>query len=467
MNKLYLDNIKKAHFIGIGGISMSGLAEILNFRGILVTGSDVNETEITNHLREKGISVVIGQRGENIPADCELVIYTAAVKEDNPELVAAQQMGVHVIDRAELLGCIMGLYKNSVGVAGTHGKTTTTSMVSEAMIHAGLDPTLNIGGIFTAIGANFRIGESDYFVAESCEYFDSFVKFYPRVGIILNIEYDHTDYFKTMDQLENSFKRFAGNISVDGLLVINSEIDNLEKIISGLQCRVVTYGKNGDYHAENIEYAADGKPAFDVFYKGELKTRTSLNISGLHNIENALAAFACCDFFGMESEVCAESLESFVGAKRRFEIKGSFGGVTVIDDYAHHPTEVAATLAAAKKHKHNKLFCAFQPHTYSRTKAFLDRFAGSFADADVVVILDIYSARENFDETIHSKDLAERIGNLGKEVHYFDSFSAAKIFLVSQCAEGDMLMTMGAGDINKLGEDILFTELSTLSTDEK
>jgi len=467
MSQLCLDNIKKAHFIGIGGISMSGLAEILNFKGMEITGSDINETELTAHLRDKGIAVTIGQKEDNIPADCGLVIYTAAVKEDNPELAAAKQMGIPVIDRAELLGCIMGMYSRSVGVAGTHGKTTTTSMVSEAMIHAGLDPTLNIGGIFTTIGSNFRIGESDYFVAESCEYFDSFSKFYPQVGIILNIEYDHTDYFKTMEQLENSFSRFAGNISPDGLLIINNEINNLEKIVSGLKCKVATYGKNGDYRAENIEYAADGKPAFDIFYKGEFKTRASLNISGLHNIENALAAFACCDFYGVDSRVIAESLDGFVGAKRRFEMKGSFNGVTVIDDYAHHPTEVAATLSAAKKHKHNKIYCAFQPHTYSRTKAFLDRFAGSFTDADVVVILDIYSAREKFDDSIHSRDLTQRIKENGKKVYYFDNFSDAKIFLVSQCEEGDMLITMGAGDINKLGEDILFTELSTLSTDEK
>ena len=467
MEQLCLDNIKKAHFIGIGGISMSGLAEILNFKGIEITGSDVKESELIEHLREKGIKITIGQKGENIPVGCQLVIYTAAVKEDNPELMAARQMGIPVIDRAELLGCIMGLYKNSVGVAGTHGKTTTTSMVSEAMIHAGVDPTLNIGGIFTTIGANFRIGESDYFVAESCEYFDSFAKFYPKVGIILNIEYDHTDYFKTMDQLENSFRRFAENISDDGLLIIHSEIDNLGKITNGLKCAVVTYGKNGDYHAENIEYAADGKPAFDIYYKGEFRSRAVLNISGLHNIENAMATFACCDFFGIDSKLTGQALENFVGAKRRFEIKGRFNGVSVIDDYAHHPTEVAATLAAAKKHKHNKIYCAFQPHTYSRTIAFLDRFAGSFADADVVVLLDIYSAREKFDASIHSKDLAQRIKDLGKEVYYFESFEEAKVFLVSECSEGDMLITMGAGDINKLGEDILFTELSTLSTDEK
>ena len=465
--KLSLDNIKKAHFTGIGGISMSGLAEILNFRGIEITGSDVNETEITGHLRDKGIIVTIGQKKENIPADCQLVIYTAAVKDDNPELIAARQMGIPVIDRAELLGCIMGLYENSVGVAGTHGKTTTTSMLSEAMIHAGLDPTLNIGGIFTTIGANFRIGESDYFVAESCEYFDSFAKFYPKVGIILNIEYDHTDYFKTMEQLENSFRRFAENISPDGLLIIHSEINNLEKIIAGLKCKVITYGKNGDYYAQNVEYATNGKPAFDIYYKGELKTRAGLSVSGIHNIENAMAAFACCEFFGVGSEITGEALENFVGAKRRFEMKGSFNGVTVIDDYAHHPTEVAATLSAAKKHKHNKIYCAFQPHTYSRTIAFLDRFAASFADADVVVLLDIYSAREKFDASIHSQDLAKIITDLGKEVYYFESFSQAKIFLVSNCVEGDMLITMGAGDINKLGEDILFTELSTLSTDGK
>lgn len=457
MNKITINNIAKAHFIGIGGISMSGLAQVLHSKSVKVTGSDISETDLILHLRDLGININIGHNEKNLPKDCRLVIYTAAVKEDNPEIVAAKALKIPLIDRAELLGLIMGAYKYSIGVSGTHGKTTTTSLISEILLVAGYDPTLNVGGIFKGIGSNFRIGGSEYFVAESCEYFDSFSKFYPFVGVILNIEHDHTDYFKNTKQLRDSFHRFADNVSKDGLLVINSDIADLDELIKGISCKVITYGKKGDYTAENIYFAKDGTTDFDVYYKGKpIAEKIKLNLPGAHNIENSLAAFAVASHLDVCSEDIRKAMGQFSGAKRRFETKGEWKGIKIIDDYAHHPTEVAATLSAAKKCEHKKIFVAFQPHTFSRTKAFIDGFADSFCDADVVAVLDIYSAREVDDGSIHSRDLAKKIQTFGKEAYYFDSFEAAAAFFKDRCSAGDMIITMGAGDIYKLGEDILW-----------
>ena len=456
MDKKTLSNIEKAHFIGIGGISMSGLAQILHSKGVKVTGSDISETELISHLKGQGIDINIGHFYDNVKKDCQLIIYTAAVKDDNPEILAAKDHNIPLIDRAELLGIIMAAYKYSVGVSGTHGKTTTTSLISEILLRAGMDPTLNVGGIFKGIGSNFRIGESGYFVAEACEYFDSFSKFFPYIGVILNIEHDHTDYFKTTEQLVSSFHKFAENISEEGLLVINSEIEGLDKFVEGLSCNVVTYGKTGDYTASDISFASDGRASFCVYRAGELVCADiKLNLTGSHNVENALAAYAAANYLGIDPGSIKNAMGQFSGAKRRFEYKGEWKGVKIIDDYAHHPTEVEATLAAAKKCEHKKIFVAFQPHTFSRTAAFLDRFAQSLSAADVVVLLDIYSAREKDEGSVHSKDLAKKIAHLGTPAHYFDSFEKAAAFLKSNAAEGDMLITMGAGNINNLGEDML------------
>jgi len=455
MNKITLNDIKKVHFIGIGGISMSGLAQTLQANGVIVTGSDISESSLTCHLESVGISVSIGHDAKNVPNDCQLVIYTAALSDDNPELLHARNYGIRVIDRAELLGIIMDYYKRAVGVSGTHGKTTTTSLISEFLLDANYDPTLNVGGILGSIDSNFRIGKSDYFVAEACEYFDSFAKFYPYIGVILNIDNDHTDYFKSEEQLRSSFKKFTQNISSDGFLIINTSVRDLDNFCKSLECNVITYGAGGDYNAVNIEYTTEGKSNFDIYYKSELVIQISLNLPGGHNVENCLAAFAVGRALGVPDEVMRNSFANFSGAKRRFETKGFLGGVHIIDDYAHHPTEIDATLSAAKKCKHEKICTVFQPHTFSRTKAFFDGFAETLAKSDVVVLLDIYSAREVNDGSIHSKDLAEKITELGTECHYFDSFSGAEAFLASTCKDGDMLITMGAGDVFKLGENLL------------
>ena len=455
MGKITLSDIKKVHFIGIGGISMSGLAKILHSKGVSVTGSDITESALISHLKSIGIKTYIGHKSENLSNDCQLVVYTAALADDNPEILEAAALNILTMDRAELLGLIMDEYTRAIGISGTHGKTTTTSLISEFLLEANYDPTLNVGGILGSIKSNFRIGKSDYFVAEACEYFDSFSKFYPHIGIILNIDNDHTDYFKSEEQLRNSFKKFAGNIPTDGFLIANNAISDLEDFCAQLKCRVITYGTGGDYCASNIVYTTDGKSNFDIHYRGNFVTSISLNLPGIHNVENSLAAFAVGQALGVPLEAMLRSFANFSGAKRRFETKGIWNGVQIIDDYAHHPTEINATLSAAKKCDHKKIYTVFQPHTFSRTKSFLDSFAESLSASDVTVLLDIYSAREIDDGSIHSRDLASKIAELGAPCHYFESFEQAKHFLKANCKKGDMIITMGAGDIFKLGEDLL------------
>jgi len=456
MNKITLNDIKKAHFIGIGGISMSGLAQTLHSKGIVVTGSDITESTLIEQMESIGISVNIGHEAKNVPADCQLVTYTAALSEDNPELLQARAYGIEIIDRAELLGLIMDDYGRAVGVSGTHGKTTTTSLISEMLLEANYDPTLNVGGILGSIDSNFRVGASEFFVAEACEYFDSFSKFYPYIGVILNIDNDHTDYFKSEQQLRNSFKKFAGNIPADGFLIINNDIRDVEGFVTGLKCNVVTYGMGGEYSASNIEYSADGRSCFDIYHKDTFVVRMSLNLPGAHNVENSLAAFAAGSALGVSVEIMQKSFAAFSGAKRRFETKGYLDGIHIVDDYAHHPTEINATLRAAKECEHEKIYTVFQPHTFSRTKSFLDGFAEALSVSDTVVLLDIYSAREADDGSVHSRDVAAKIMELGTPCFYFESFDEASAFLKSNCQKGDMIITMGAGDVYKLGEDLLW-----------
>jgi len=455
MKKITLNDIKKAHFIGIGGISMSGLARTLHSRGVSVTGSDIKECDLILQLRDIGVEVSIGHKHHNVPEDCQLVIYTAAVKDDNPETLAAKEYNIPIISRAELIGLLMGYYKQSVGISGTHGKTTTTSLIAEFLLEADLDPTLNVGGILGSINSNFRVGETEYFIAEACEYCDSFSKFYPCIGIILNMENEHPDYYTSEDQLRDSFKKFAGNISPDGYLIINSGIDELDEFTQGIECEIITYGKKGDYTAQNIVYTADARSGFDIYCKGDFVTSISLNLPGEHNVENALAAFAAGRCLGVPIDAMKRAFESFSGAKRRFEIKGEWNGVKIIDDYAHHPTEVEATLVAAKRCVRGKIYTVFQPHTFSRTKTFLESFAEALSASDVVVLVDIFSAREVDDGSIHSKDLVREIAKLGADCHYCDSFDSVLQLLKDSCKEGDMIITMGAGDIFELGDMLL------------
>lgn len=445
------------YFIGIGGISMSGLAEILASRGHQVSGTDVKETAVTKHLQSLGIHINFGHRAENITDDITLVVYTAAIHDDNPELRAAHEKGIRIMDRAHLLGQIMDEYHDSVAVSGTHGKTTTTSMVSEILLAAEKDPTITVGGILPTIGSNLRIGNSPYFVAEACEYFDSFLQFNPFIAIILNVESDHLDYFKTLENIRRSFHAFAQRVPDKGLLVISEKIDNVEELTDGLTCHVETFGlsEKANWRAENIVHEADGRNSFDVYHNGAFFTTIHLHIPGEHNITNALAAIAASAFLGAAPEDCVKGLHHYTGTERRFQLKGKKDGITVIDDYAHHPTEIKAALAAAQNVQHNTTWCVFQPHTFSRTRFLFDEFGEAFGDADEIIIADIFAARETDDGTVSAAQLAERIAQTGKSVRYVGDFAAIEAYLREHCKSGDLLMTVGAGDVYKIGENFL------------
>lgn len=436
---------------------MSGFALLLHDYGFTVHGSDALESKITRHLETLGIHIVYGQSYQNITDDIDLVVYTAAIHPDNPEFLAAKDLNLPMMERAEMVGQVMKNYSNAIAIAGTHGKTTTTSMVSHIFLEAGTDPTISVGGILKAIDGNIRIGHSENFITEACEYTNSFLKFHPTAGIILNIDADHLDFFKDLDDIRHSFRKFAELIPAGGVLIVNGAIPHAEEITDGLPCQVITFGMtpNCDYCADNITYDENGFALFDLLYHGQRKEQIRLHVVGLHNVENALASIALAQYYHIDMPVIQKGLLAFEGTQRRFEEKGSFHGVTVIDDYAHHPTEIAATLAAAEKYPHNHLWCVFQPHTYTRTRALLSKFAEALSKAENVVLADIYAARESDPGDISSRTLQEEMKKFGKEAHYFSSFQEIEEFLSKKCIDGDLLITMGAGNVVNIGEDLI------------
>ncbi len=465
MYQINFNNPINVHFIGIGGISMSGLAELLHTMGFRVSGSDSKKSKITQHLETLGITILYGQRSSNITSDLNLVVYTSAVKEDNPEYQAVIQHGIPIMDRAELVGQVMLNYSNSIAVSGTHGKTTTTSMLSLILLEANLDPTISVGGILDNIGGNIRIGQSEHFITEACEYTNSFLKFNPTRSIILNVEAEHLDFFKDLEDIRHSFRVFADRLPKDGLLIINGDIENVSYFTEGLPCAFMTYsidasitsvpGVLAHYSAANIEFDELGHGNYDLMENGTLLTHIDLNVIGIHNISNSLPAIALARSLNISLDIIKEALLTFTGTERRFQYKGEIGGVTIIDDYAHHPTEVLATLSAAQNYPHKTTWCVFQPHTYSRTKSFLKEFASALSLADKIVLADIYSAREINPGDISSKDLQDELIKLGKDVYYFESFSDIENFLLLNCTNGDLLITMGAGDVVTIGEALL------------
>lgn len=457
MYKIDFQHPVSIYFVGIGGISMSGLAEILSEAGFTVSGSDRNASPVTRMLEKKGIRVIIGQSAQNITPDIDCAVFTSAIREDNPEYIAVRENHIPCLTRAELLGQIMKNYETPIAVSGTHGKTTTTSMISEILLEADTDPTLSIGGIYKAISGNIRIGRSGLFVTEACEYTNSFLSFCPKIGIILNIEEDHLDFFKDLEDIRSSFRKFAELLPENGCLIINGDIDRVHELTDGLSCRVVTYGfgADNDYMTEQVHHDESAHPSFRLHSPGGTVRDFSLLVPGRHNISNAMAAIVLADLLHIDSEITAKALGKFSGTDRRFEYKGAIGGVTIIDDYAHHPTEITATLQAAKNFSHNRLWCVFQPHTYSRTKAFLSQFAQALSLADKIVLADIYAARETDTLGISSIDLKEKVASLGGECYYFPSFDEIENFLLESCINGDLLITMGAGDVHKIGENLL------------
>jgi UDP-N-acetylmuramate--alanine ligase len=456
MYQINYDQPVHIHFIGIGGISMSGLAAVLLKRGFTVSGSDARKSELTTWLTGLGAHISYPQCAANITDDIDVVVYTAAIHPDNPEFQAVQAKNIPMLSRAQLLGELMNNYETSVAVAGTHGKTTTTSMLSHIMMASEMDPTISVGGILSSIGGNVRIGASEYFLTEACEYTNSFLEFSPTMEIILNIDADHLDFFKDLDDIRHSFRRFAEKLPKDGTLIINAAIPNLAYLTEGLSCRVVTFGLGqGDYQAVNITYDASGCASFDLKKDGAVIGSFSLSVPGEHNVANAAAALAAGDLLGASAASMASGLLSFGGTDRRFQKKGEIGGVTIIDDYAHHPTEIRATLQAARRCPCKRIWCVFQPHTYTRTKALMDEFAQALSLADVVVLADIYAARETDTLGISSDTLCQKLADLGKEAYYFSTFDEIETFLLENCIPGDLLITMGAGDVVKIGENLL------------
>ena len=457
---MYKINFKKpihVHFIGIGGISMSGLAEILLEEGFTVSGSDSRKSPLTCQLERKGAQIFYGQKASNIIDGIRCVVYTAAISRDNPELIEAVARKIPMLTRAELLGQLMKNYDTPIAVSGTHGKTTTTSMISHILLEGDLDPTISVGGILQAIGGNIHVGNSGTFITEACEYTNSFLSFNPKISIILNIEEDHLDFFKDLEDIRQSFHQFASLLPSDGTLVINADIQNYREICQGLKCGVITYGKSSlaDYRAQNISYDDKGRVSFDLIRRGKEGEHVVLSVTGDHNVSNALASIAVAELLSIPMDTILKGLVSFSGTDRRFEYKGTLNGTAIVDDYAHHPTEIAATLKAAQHYPHNKLWCVFQPHTYTRTKAFFHEFAESLSHADHVVLADIYAARETDTLGISSKDLAEEIQKVGTDSHYFSSFEKIENFLKKNCKPGDLLITMGAGDVVNIGEELL------------
>ncbi|MBR5798673.1 MAG: UDP-N-acetylmuramate--L-alanine ligase [Lachnospiraceae bacterium] len=446
------------YFIGIGGISMSGLAQILLTKGFTVSGSDRTPSSLTKSLEEAGVTVFYEQVYENLTKDVDLIVYTSAIHEGHPELCAAADLSIPTLTRAQLLGQMMKNYALPVAVSGTHGKTTTTSMISEILLAADTDPTLSIGGILKSISGNLRIGNSEYFVTEACEYTNSFLSFFPKYGIILNIEEDHLDFFKDLDDIRNSFRQFAALLPADGALIINGTIPNVNEITEGLDCKVLTYGIGGDYdyRATDVSYDETGLGIFTLMKKdGTSLGRFSLGVPGEHNIFNALSAIALGDLFGLDTDTVKKALAAFKGTDRRFEYKGSFNGISVIDDYAHHPTEITATLQAASGYPHEKIWCIFQPHTFTRTKAFMKEFAKALSASDEIILAEIYPARETDNLGISSETLKQEIEALGKTCYYFPTFSEIEKFVSSNLQPGDLLITMGAGDVVNIGENLL------------
>ena len=445
------------HFIGIGGISMSGLAEILLKENFTISGSDFKPSELTEHLISLGATVFYPQKAENVIEGIDVVVYTAAIHEDNPELLEVRRQGLPTLTRAELLGQLMKNYQTPIAISGTHGKTTTTSMMSHVLLAAEKDPTISVGGILKAIGGNIRVGNSDIFVTEACEYTNSFLDFFPKISVVLNVEEDHMDFFKDIDDIRSSFHRFAALLPQDGVLVINKNIEKMEAITDGLSCKVITYSEvqDADYSASDITFDEWGNASFDLIKFGELARRIKLSVAGNHNVSNALSVIAVADQMNIDLETIQEGILSFAGTDRRFQYKGKVNGFTIIDDYAHHPTEIRATLTSVRNYPHREVWCIFQPHTYTRTKAFFHEFAEALSLADHIILADIYAARETDTLGISSEALAEELKRLGADAYYLSSFDEIKNFALKKCIHGDVLITMGAGDVVNIGDSLL------------
>lgn len=436
---------------------MSGIAEILVKSGFIVTGSDATSSEITDKLIQNGIPVVIGHDFTNLRKS-NLVVYSAAIKQNDPELMEAKRFRIPIIERGDFLGQITKLYKDTICVSGTHGKTTTTSMVSLCFLEAQKDPTIQVGAILKQIDGNYKVGNSDFLIIEACEYVESFLKFFPKSEIILNIDNDHLDYFKTFENIKNAFIKYVKKLPDDGLLVINGDDTNCLDLRQYTSAQTITYGINNqkaDFTAQNLVCDAKGCYQFEAYKQGKFFGIFKLNIPGIHNILNALSCIALCDAYGISSENIKSALFKFTGANRRFEYVGTYNGFDIYDDYAHHPTEISALAKAVKNTAHNTSWAVFQSHTYSRTKLLLDDFASALSDFDNIVVTDIYAARETNQSGISPQDLVNKLKALGKNAIYIGPFEEIADYIRKNAKTNDIVLTVGAGTITHLGKMIL------------
>ena len=431
------------HFIGIGGAGMFALACIAIEKGYKISGSDVVNSENLENLSKKGAKIYIGHSENNITQDIKLVVYSGAVKQDNPEIIKASELKIKILSRSQFLGLITKDFKNLIAVSGSHGKTTTTSMITSILMDSGKDPTAIIGACFDKIGGNSRLGKSDIAVCEACEYLDSFLDLDPKIGVILNIDLEHMDYFKTLENEKKSFLKFAKKSEI---VVVNKDDDNSCEISKKLKNKkIVYYGikNNAEFTAKNIALCEDCRYKFDIFHNNQKISNIKLNIFGEHNVLNVLASFAACYYVGVDFENIVKGIENFKGAKRRFEFLEEINGVKIFDDYAHHPAEIRATLNIVKKMNFNNIWVVFQPHTYSRTYFLFDEFVKCLSMADRVIITDILPVREKNIYNIKSENLAAKIKN-AIVIKEFDEIAE---FLKKNIKKGDVIMHMGAGNI--------------------
>ena len=455
MEILNLPKGSKIHFIGIGGVSMSSLAEICLANGYIVSGSDTTKTKLIDKLIDNGATVYIGQNAENIKSP-DAIVYTAAINTDNPEFIAAQNTGVPFVERSVFLGELMKIYSNNCCISGTHGKTTTTAMVSLIMLESKLDPTILVGGEVKELGSNYKIGSNNMLVTESCEYVESFLKFHPKSAIINNIEEDHLDYFKDLEHIKSSFKKFAELIPYDGYIVANGQDKNVVDTLKEFNnVKYFGIGADYEYSAQNLEYNNVGFGEYDLFNNKEFLCHITLNVPGEHNVLNSLGAAAICHLHGCSTDSIIKGLYTFKGTGRRFEYIGNCNGADIFDDYAHHPTEIKTTLKACKNYGNKNVIAVFQPHTYTRTKALFNEFLEAFYDADELILTDIYAAREKDTGIISSKILADSLCAKGVNVKYISTFEDVAEYLKNKTSPDNLIITIGAGDVYKISSLLL------------
>lgn len=444
--------VQRVHFIGIGGVSMSGIAELLFFKNYQVTGSDRSDNVHTKHLRTLGIPVAIGQKASNI-SNQDLFVYTDAIPATNEELIAARATGKPCVSRGEFLGALMRNYRHSIAVSGSHGKSTTTSIITKILLNSPTDATILLGGSLDEIAGNVRAGNDDYFLAEACEYKGNIRFYFPQLAIILNIDEDHLDYYKNLEDIVNAFRNYMRNLSADSCAILNIDDENTARLVDAVPGRVVTFGVNNPkamYNAVNVQFDALGRPSFDLILPSGRSEHFNLSIIGRYNVYNAVAAIVATLETGLTVDHIRAGVQAYTPLHRRMEIVGDFHGATVMTDYGHHPTEIRSTLEALAEHKAARLICVFQPHTYSRTRTLMNEFAEAFYFADEVVVTKILGAREIDDGSVRAEELVDKLLLRGVKATYCETFDDAEAYLATIANPHDLILTTGCGDIDEL-----------------